>query len=121
VFYDSLISKLVGWGSDRPAAIARLNRALGEYRIAGVKTTISFFRWLLTQPEFADGRFDTTFLDRILASRAEPFSPATDADEEIAAMAAALDAYFRVGAGAGQARVPEGAWKRAARLESLRS
>jgi acetyl-CoA carboxylase, biotin carboxylase subunit len=122
VFYDSLISKLVGWGSDRPAAIARLNRALGEYRIAGVRTTIPFFRWLLTQAEFAEGRFDTTFLDRVLASRAEPFSPATDADEEIAAMAAALDAYFRVGAAAsGQARTPEGAWKRAARLESLRS
>jgi acetyl-CoA carboxylase biotin carboxylase subunit len=122
VFYDSLISKLVGWGSDRPAAIARLNRALGEYRIAGVRTTIPFFRWLLTQPEFTEGRFDTTFLDRVLASRTAPFSPATDADEEIAAMAAALDAYFRVGAGAGShGRAPEGAWKRAARLESLRS
>jgi acetyl-CoA carboxylase biotin carboxylase subunit len=123
VFYDSMISKLVAWGADRPLAIARLRRALGEYQILGVRTTLSFFRWLVAQPEFQAGGFDTSFLDRVLATRTEPFAPVTETDEEIAAMAAALDAYFRLGApGTGRPAAAESsAWKRAARLEGLRS
>jgi acetyl-CoA carboxylase biotin carboxylase subunit len=123
VFYDSLISKLVGWGADRAQAIARLRRALTEYQIVGVRTTVPFFRWLLTQPEFVAGRFDTTYLDNVLAARTQPFAPVTESDEEIAAMAAALDAFFRIGV-AGAVRAPartDGAWKRAARVEGLRS
>ncbi|MGH9313331.1 MAG: acetyl-CoA carboxylase biotin carboxylase subunit [Vicinamibacterales bacterium] len=123
VFYDSMISKLVGWGADRPQAIARLRRALTEYQVLGVRTTVPFFRWLLAQPDFETGRFDTTYVDRVLAARAQPFAPVSEGDEEIAALAAALDAYFRISA-AGTARPPaktDGAWKRAARLEGLRS
>ena len=52
-FYDSMISKLIVWGADRGDAMRRLGRVLEEYRIAGVKTTLPFFRWLLDQPEFA--------------------------------------------------------------------
>jgi acetyl-CoA carboxylase biotin carboxylase subunit len=122
VFYDSMISKLVGWGADRPQAIARLRRALTEYQVVGVRTTVPFFKWLLAQPDFEAGRFDTSFLDVVLDSRTEPFAPVSDADEEIAAMAAALDAYFRLGApGAARPAAAESSWKRAARLEGLRS
>ncbi len=124
VFYDSMISKLIGWGADRAQAIARLRRALTEYQVLGVRTTVPFFRWLLAQPDFEAASFDTTYLDRVLEQRTEPFAPVSEADEEIAAMAAALDAYFRLRPGApttpGHAATGS-AWKRAARLEGVRS
>src|SRR5882762_2408330 len=63
IFYDPLISKLVAWAEDRPRAIARMRRALGEYLVTGIKTTVPFFVWLLAQAEFVDGRFHTTYLD----------------------------------------------------------
>ena len=82
VFYDSMISKLVAWGADRSEAIVRLRRALAEYRVVGVKTTVPFFQWLIDQPEFTEGRFDTTYLDRLLAERkGQPFVDATDQDD----------------------------------------
>jgi acetyl-CoA carboxylase biotin carboxylase subunit len=124
VFYDSMISKLIGWGADRPETIARLRRALTEYQVLGVRTTVPFFRWLLGQAEFEGAQFDTTYLDRVLADRTEPFAALPEAEEEIAAMAAALDAYFNLRpadaprAGGGP---KESAWKRAARLEGVRS
>jgi acetyl-CoA carboxylase, biotin carboxylase subunit len=124
VFYDSLISKLIGWGANRGDAIARLRRALSEYQVLGVRTTVPFFRWLLAQPEFEQARFDTTYLDRVLDERTEPFASVSEAEEEIAAMAAALDAYFnlRSTSAAGKTVAPkDSAWKRAARLEGVRS
>jgi len=44
IFYDPMISKLVAWAEDRPLAIARMRRALGEYLVAGIRTTVPFFR-----------------------------------------------------------------------------
>src|SRR5205085_7065844 len=55
IFYDPMISKLVAWAEDRPRAIARMRRALQEYVVTGIKTTIPFFAWLLTQRDFVDG------------------------------------------------------------------
>src|SRR5215467_7416790 len=57
IYYDAMISKLIAWAEDRPAAIARMRRALGEYAVSGIKTTLPFFAWLLAQPEFIAGRF----------------------------------------------------------------
>ena len=50
VFYDSLIAKLIAWGESRDRAIARMARALNEYQVLGIPTTIPFFRWLMEQP-----------------------------------------------------------------------
>jgi acetyl-CoA carboxylase, biotin carboxylase subunit len=124
VFYDSMISKLIGWGADRGESIARLRRALSEYQVLGVRTTVPFFRWLLAQPDFERARFDTTYLDRVLEERTEPFASVSEAEEELAAMAAALDAYFNLrpaGAATSTAAPKDSAWKRAARLEGVRS
>ncbi len=123
VYYDSLISKLVAWAEDRPRALARMARALGEYEVLGVKTTIPFFQWLLAQPEFHAGQFDTTYLDRVLAERGDRSFAAADAEaEEIAVVAAALSAYFRARRPAldGTQAAPAPAWRQAARLEGLR-
>ncbi|MEQ1871172.1 MAG: acetyl-CoA carboxylase biotin carboxylase subunit, partial [Vicinamibacterales bacterium] len=55
IFYDPMISKLIAWAEDRPSTIARMRRALQEYVIVGIKTTVPFFNWLLVQPEFLSG------------------------------------------------------------------
>jgi len=121
VFYDSMIAKLVAWGDTRPDAILRLGRALDEYRIVGVKTTVPFFRWLIRQPAFQEGRFDTTYLDRILAERAgAPFAEPTPEDEIDAAIAAAV-ATWRGKSVVEAAAVSTDAWRRAARAENLRA
>jgi acetyl-CoA carboxylase biotin carboxylase subunit len=102
IFYDPLISKLVAWADDRPRAIARMRRALAEYRVAGIKTTVPFFTWLLAQPEFDEGRFHTTYLDRVLRERnGRPFVEPTADVEEVAAIAAALQAALSNGTTSG--------------------
>jgi acetyl-CoA carboxylase biotin carboxylase subunit len=70
VFYDPLIAKLATWAETRPMAIARRARALDEFVVRGIKTTIPFFRWLLADPDFQAGRIDTTFIDHALAAKA---------------------------------------------------
>src|SRR5207247_10155660 len=92
IFYDPMISKLIAWAEDRPRAVARMRRALGEYLVTGIKTTVPFFTWLLDQPEFVDGRFHTTYLDEVLkAHNGRPFVESTPRMEEIAAIAAAIE------------------------------
>jgi len=61
--YDPLMSKLIAWGRTREAAIGRLDRALAEYILAGIRTNIGFFREILADQEFREGRFSTAFLD----------------------------------------------------------
>ncbi len=122
VFYDSLIAKLVVWGENRESAIARLRRALDEYRVIGVSTTLPFFRWLVEQPAFRDAAFSTTYLDGVLAARqGQPFCQPTAEDERHAAVAAAIAAWFGGHRGTtGQPTEDRGAWRRAARLDGLR-
>ena len=62
LFYDPLLSKLIVWGSNRTQAIARLRRALDEYKIVGVRTTIPFARWLMDQPRYIAGDISTDFI-----------------------------------------------------------
>jgi acetyl-CoA carboxylase, biotin carboxylase subunit len=122
VFYDSMISKLVGWGADRAEAIARLRRALPEYRVVGVKTTIPFFRWLLEDRAFLEGRFDTTYLDRVLTERqGRSFTSCGEAEEREALIAVALAAWFRAHRAGGETPAAGGGeWRRTARAEGVR-
>jgi acetyl/propionyl-CoA carboxylase alpha subunit len=62
-YYDSLIGKLVAWDETRAAAISRMRRALDEYRIMGIKTTIPFHQELMNNAQFIAGQFDTTFVE----------------------------------------------------------
>ena len=62
LFYDPLLSKLIVWGSDRPSAIARMRRALAEYLVLGVRTTLPFARWLMENPRFIEGDMSTDFV-----------------------------------------------------------
>jgi acetyl-CoA carboxylase biotin carboxylase subunit len=69
-FYDSLLGKLIVWDEDRPAAIVRLRRALGELEIAGVPTTKALHLALAADADVRAGRFDTTWLERWLETGA---------------------------------------------------
>ncbi|MBE6050247.1 MAG: hypothetical protein E7214_06170 [Clostridium sp.] len=62
-FYDSMISKVVSWGRDRDEAIKRMQRALNEFIISGVKTTIPFHKELMKNDIFRSGIFNTKFLE----------------------------------------------------------
>ncbi|MCY0885341.1 MAG: acetyl-CoA carboxylase biotin carboxylase subunit [Firmicutes bacterium] len=66
-FYDSLLAKVVTWGRDRTEAVARMRRALGEFRIEGVKTTLELQRAILEDPDFVAGRIHTNFLAQRVA------------------------------------------------------
>jgi acetyl-CoA carboxylase, biotin carboxylase subunit len=119
VFYDPMISKLVAWAEDRPRAIARMERALGEYLIVGIRTSVPFFVWLLQQNEFRDGRFDTTYLDGILKERRGlPFLGPTAEMEEIGAIAAVMHAVMPVESTVADPVTSH--WKTLGRSEGLR-
>jgi len=67
--YDSLIAKLVTYGKDRQEAIARMRRALDEFIIEGIKTTIPFHKKVLVNPDFISGNFDTNFAEKINSNK----------------------------------------------------
>ena len=66
-FYDSLISKICSIGKDRQTAIERMRRALSEFEIWGVKTTIPILKKVMYHPDFVSGQIDTGFIDKHLS------------------------------------------------------
>jgi acetyl-CoA carboxylase biotin carboxylase subunit len=70
IHYDPLISKLAAWGRTREEAIDRLRRALDEYEVGGIKTTLPFFREIVRDKEFQSGELDTGFIARFNERRA---------------------------------------------------
>jgi acetyl-CoA carboxylase biotin carboxylase subunit len=69
-YYDSLVAKLIVWAPDRPAAMDRMLRALGEFQISGpgMKTTLGFHRRILNHPAFRSGEFSTDFVERHMST-----------------------------------------------------
>jgi acetyl-CoA carboxylase biotin carboxylase subunit len=88
VHYDPLLSKLVVHAPTRAEAIARMRRAIAEYRVVGIRTNLTLFARLLGDPGFVLGDYDTSFLARL-----GPAPPPDPARLEAAAMAAALEAF----------------------------
>jgi acetyl-CoA carboxylase, biotin carboxylase subunit len=64
--YDSLIGKLITYGKDRREAMDKMSRALGEYMLTGVKTTIPFEQAILQDPNFRRGVYSTNFIEQLL-------------------------------------------------------
>ncbi len=123
IYYDPLIAKLVTWAESRPLAIERMHRALNEFVLDGVATTIPFHRWVMTSDAFREGDFDTSFV-------AEYFRPEAARAEELekaAAVLCTLLTHFREGAApAAGAASRDGAlaadpWRLAARREGVGS
>jgi acetyl-CoA carboxylase, biotin carboxylase subunit len=126
--YDPLLSKLIGYGTDREQAIARLTRALDEYFVGGIKTNISLFRRILREEDFRAAKLDTGFLDRMLKRPDDKRLAARAA--EAAVIAAGMFTALGSRAAAGERRNDSSAdatckaasnWKNASRNEALRS
>jgi acetyl-CoA carboxylase, biotin carboxylase subunit len=122
--YDPLLGKLISWGRDRPEANARLERALAEYAVTGIKTNVSLFRSILRDPQFIHGEIFTRWLDERLPdlSGSEKKKGHGDPGAEDAAILAAL-LHHRAANGAASvispAAQPESRWKRDARFEQV--
>ena len=106
VHYDPMISKLVVWGEDRKAALARMRRALDEYMVRGIETNLAFHRRCLRQAAFIAGDYDTGFIAR---NAAELAPRADEAELTAAIIAAALDAHTQSPARAGSGTASSGA------------
>lgn len=87
VYYDPLIAKLVTWGRDRQEATARMSRALSEYWITGIHTTIPFHRRAIEDPRFIEGKTDTSFIQE---------TGSTEREREHAELAAMVGAVFKL-------------------------
>ncbi len=128
VDYDPLLAKVIGYAPSRSECIGRLQRALQEYFVGGIKTNLGLFRRILREPDFIAGKIDTGFLDRLLNGDGKTAELRTirDGDAGIAAIAAALFAFTEpetangTGANGAASARHDAAWKRTARLEALR-
>ena len=126
IYYDPMISKLVTWGESRAHAMARMKRALSEYEVLGIKTTIPFFQWVLDDEDFVAARFDTGFIDRALSARnGRPLREPSEDHRELAVIAAALSRVVKgqsLQPGNGRSAPPlaPSRWKTEARLASRR-
>ena len=121
IHYDSMIAKLAVWGRTRDEAIERLRRALDEYEVAGITTTLPFFRKVVRDEEFIAGRLDTGFISRF-NTRAEASAPEPPAVQSIdMAVAAAALHYLKQqkrGTGSTTVSVPN-RWRMSGRSAAL--
>jgi len=123
VFYDPMISKLITWGATRAEAIERMERALMEYRVGGIKTNLAFHRRVLREPDFRAGKYSTAYIEGHKELLGRPIALDEDDDALDAALAAAtlhaLDAApqsVTSGNGASATAAPSterSAWRRA--------
>lgn len=121
IYYDPMFAKLIVWGADRAEAIRRMNRALEEFRISGVKTTIGFHRAVMNNTAFAEGRLSTRFIEEEYPDG--NFTPLTDAQAEQAAIAIAVDKFIkarRIAVDSASRTRGASNWKEHHRRENLR-
>ncbi len=116
--YDSLLAKLCVYGADREQALARLRRALDEYQIFGVQTTLPFHRRLANDPLFCAGEIETRFLERSFNLETPPAAP-----DDRALLVAALLSHQRRGSGNGASSdgvtTTKGGWRGAGRQAAV--
>ena len=118
LYYDPLLSKLIVWAENRPAAVLRMRRALREYRIVGVKTSIPLHQQIVDTTQFIGGTYDTAYLT-------ESFSMEHHEGrglDRVAAIAATLLAHQRRAEVINQLSPAGGpsAWKLYGRREAMR-
>ena len=123
--YDPLIAKLIVWGRDRQECLARAKRALEEYRVEGISTTLPFFQQVLRDPQFLAGEMDVGYIDRNWKGSAGGAGPVLNpvsipisinvGRDRAALIAAAVAAYRSVGRSRRRttAEAAPSVWKRA--------
>lgn len=86
IYYDPMIAKLITHGKDREEAIQRMVRAIDDYQVSGVRTTLGFCRWAIQHPAFTGGQFDTHFVKKYFTP--DVLHQSAEGAEEVAAIAA---------------------------------
>lgn len=122
LFYDPMVAKLIVHGENRAEAILRMRRALSEYRIGGIKTSIPFHQLIMDSTEFIWGTFDTGFLSRRNLTEQKDIS---GDGEKVAVVAAALIAHEErrhaaVHVGSEEGGEPRSKWKEMGRMRAMR-
>jgi acetyl-CoA carboxylase biotin carboxylase subunit len=129
VHYDPMVAKLIVWGGDRQEAIERLQRALSEFVVKGIKTSIPFHQKVVRHPIFLSGHYDTGFIDAHMEGGRGGETRAGDGDAEVrrvAFMLAAIACYRRDKQRASRARSASGTgggedpWKAFGRRAQMR-
>lgn len=118
VYYDSLLAKVIAWGTSRPEAISAMRRSLKEFRIEGVKSTIPFCEYVLDHKQFIEGTFSTSFTNKHFDSTG--LSPVSEADLLAMALTATLVSRYDEFNNHRSDPSPPSKW-RDARLETLRT
>jgi acetyl-CoA carboxylase biotin carboxylase subunit len=90
IYYDPMIAKLVTYGKDRQEAIEKMIRAIDEYQITGIETTLPFGKFVMEHEAFRSGNFDTKFINRYFTDPSVLKSAPNSDEEEIAAVLAAI-------------------------------
>jgi len=124
IHYDPLLAKLAVWAETRDIAIGRLQRALGEYAVGGIRSTLPLFKALCVDSAFRSGDIDTQYLDRWIEERsATGFGkePAEELVRDLAVVTAAFDAHDRAPRTAEASARSTSNWKRAGRYGGLRN
>ena len=96
LYYDPLISKLVAWAQTREEAIGRMKRALHEYKIGGVKTSINFLERVMGNKTFIEGKYDTHFIDENIDSLVASSDGRSKIDEDLAIITAFVDYHEKL-------------------------
>jgi acetyl-CoA carboxylase biotin carboxylase subunit len=117
VYYDPLIAKVITWGADRNAAIARMSRALSEYILEGIETTIPFHAWVMRDEKFQSGDFDTSYIDNHYVGSST--RKHREVPSEIAVIAAAISALETRAPRGPQSAERRNRWKDTARREGV--
>ncbi|MES2387546.1 MAG: acetyl-CoA carboxylase biotin carboxylase subunit [Bacteroidota bacterium] len=100
IYYDPMIAKLCTYGATRAEAIERMVRAIDEYEITGIRTTLPFCRFVMKHEAFKDGSFDTNFVNRYFTPASLDI-PLSDVESEAAAIFAGILATEESTAGGG--------------------
>jgi acetyl/propionyl-CoA carboxylase alpha subunit len=123
LYYDPLIAKVIAWGKDRAEAISRMSRALAEFKIAGVATTIGFHSQVMSSPRFQKGELTTHFIaDEFTTDKKE--KRVSNQELELVALSSALIEYRESRKGfksAYQNGSAKSNWKIQARQSALRN
>ncbi len=118
IHYDPMIAKLIAYGPDRDTAIRRLDRALTEFTLTGIKTNIVMHKSILQSPKFIDGSYTTQFCDKDLEIKMPKLFRAVD--DHVFLIAATIAAYNEKKAKAVSEYNVASRWKTVGRNESLR-
>jgi propionyl-CoA carboxylase alpha chain len=91
IYYDPMIAKLIAHGTNRQEAIDRMVRAIDDYRITGIQTTLDFCRFALVHEAFQSGNFDTKFVERYFTP--ELLEPSFTEEEKVLLAALAVEFF----------------------------